>query len=69
MGTSKITPEQRETLRGLYKAGKGAQARKLARELGVSPYYATILAHRVIHPRQHKSIKWAKAAAKGPVLA
>ena len=76
MGASKITPEQREALRGLYKAGKGAQAQKLARELGVSAYYATILVQRAGQPRPsvRKSrptdvVKWAKATAKGPILA
>ena len=75
-GSVPAAAEQREALRGLYKAGKGAQAQKLARELGVSPYYPTVLAGRAIKAREpqtdpgrQKAIKWARAAAKGPVLA
>lgn len=71
MGKYKLTIPQQRELRELYESGDVAAAKKRAIELGVSPYYGSILSGRrknKSHSRGAKK-KWDRAVEKGPVLA
>lgn len=73
MAKRKITPAQCQELLRLYSEQGYAASSAYARQIGVSPNYASVLAHRELKPKidrriPRKSGKWQRAVEIGPVV-
>lgn len=69
MHIPKITAEDRAALVQLKRDGKLEEMKALARRLGVSEYYGTILERRDRRPYERSRKRWDLARRAGPVLA
>lgn len=65
----KLTADQRAELIRLFRERKLNDMKTLARQLGVSPYYGSILEARERDPYERSRKGWDRAQKAGPVLA
>lgn len=66
---SKISLEDRAELIRLWREQKLPEMKALAKQLGVSKYYGTILERRERFPRDRSRKRWPKARDVGEVTA